>query len=318
VRVRRVRRVRRTRTTVRQAGNYLITNAGVEHGDSHALLKALSGEAGSNPDKYLKRLKDRCEDEWLESQHQWPTYWASLQLTWGEMAKVKNLKTARQYTPHEKYELMAKHVRVVFPRINDAILNKGCDFTLIELIEQVENQRLEVGLSETISNPQQVAMRVNAAGCSGEEYGDTSVNDGQSGGEGAYDHTQDRAPKRHCGVCCDANADISLIKTHDDQFCTRKGGGMNGSTVREAQQAQKLFDEKNDVKVNKTAFEEDSEDQFNEWLTQGGDESQQWEDGDDGADAEGDTSITASVHSVIANYRANIDERLQGAAKHFY
>jgi hypothetical protein len=128
--------------------NYLITNAGVEHGDSHALLKALSGEAGSNPDKYLKRLKDRCEDEWLESQHQWPTYWASLQLIWGEMAKVKNLKTARQYTPHEKYELMAKHVRVVSPRINDAILNKGCDFTLIELIEQVENQRLEVGLSD--------------------------------------------------------------------------------------------------------------------------------------------------------------------------
>ena len=41
---------------------YIITNAGVQLGDFWALMKALSGEAGSNPDRYclsLSRKKSR-------------------------------------------------------------------------------------------------------------------------------------------------------------------------------------------------------------------------------------------------------------------
>jgi hypothetical protein len=33
------------------------SNAGVEHGDFHALSKALSGEAGTDPDKYARKIK---------------------------------------------------------------------------------------------------------------------------------------------------------------------------------------------------------------------------------------------------------------------
>ena len=109
-----------------KAYNYILTNAAVKFGDFHALMQALQGVASSDPDSYLKTLKKDVKALKLESQAEWPVFWASLQEYKAEMQALKDdggLKNINPMTDHETLELVLDHVRKVFPRINTLHLN---------------------------------------------------------------------------------------------------------------------------------------------------------------------------------------------------
>jgi hypothetical protein len=172
---------------------YIITNAGVQLGDFWAPMKALSGEAGSNPDRYSLSVKKDIGHQWLECQSQRPKYWAALQDLFGELQSIKGLVNERTYTDHEKFQLLLKQVQVVFPRIHTKYLNKldtDAPLTLKSMVTAIETQRQHVGLGHTVVNPKPPKLMavVNQHGFSGHDYSRERDYDGNAGGPGGYGH----------------------------------------------------------------------------------------------------------------------------------
>ena len=101
---------------------------------------------------------------------------------------MEQLVNEGHYSDYEMYEMMAKHVRIVFPRINSAILTDGKDWTLDKLISQVEHQRKDVGLSPTITNPRpnKEAVVHQVGSFSGTNYDGDRDYAGNEGGAGGY------------------------------------------------------------------------------------------------------------------------------------
>jgi hypothetical protein len=136
----------------------------------------------------------------LESQAEWPVFWASLQEYKAEMQVLKGdggLKNISPMTDHETLELVLDHVRKTFPRINALYLNtKGTaeELALQRAVSLIKTQHTDVGLSTKRVHDK--ITNVHFGGFSNYDYQSEPHFEGNNAGYGDGDnHPPVEAPK---------------------------------------------------------------------------------------------------------------------------